>query len=210
MMTFFSEVLLWRKTGLPEREPSLMAVLLCLSECVSLSVVSDCSPQAPLSMGFPRQEYWRGLPCSPPGGSSQPRYKTQISHIVAGFFTIWATREPREWVAYPFSWGSSRLRHWTRLSCFTVDFFTSWATREAHDSFEFSEFVFYLSHFNWPQPPEGCVPSYWQLGTYRSLEGAVNRTVHLKVCGNRESWGLAPGASIKIAEPVHRRAFCWT
>ena len=122
MMTFSSEVVLWRKTGLPEREPSLMAVLLCLSECGSLSVVSDCSPQAPLSMGFPRQEYWRGLPCSPPGGSSQPRYETQISHIVAGFFTIWATREPREWVAYPFSWGSSRLRHWTRLSCFTADF----------------------------------------------------------------------------------------
>ena len=23
--------------------------------------------QAPLSMGFPRQEYWRGLPCRPPG-----------------------------------------------------------------------------------------------------------------------------------------------
>ena len=23
--------------------------------------------QAPLSMGFSRQEYWRGLPCSPPG-----------------------------------------------------------------------------------------------------------------------------------------------
>ena len=23
--------------------------------------------KAPLSMGFPRQEYWRGLPCPPPG-----------------------------------------------------------------------------------------------------------------------------------------------
>ena len=23
-------------------------------------------PQAPLSMGFPRQEYWSGLPCPPP------------------------------------------------------------------------------------------------------------------------------------------------
>ena len=26
--------------------------------------------QAPLSMGFPRQEYWSGLPFPPPGGSS--------------------------------------------------------------------------------------------------------------------------------------------
>ena len=29
--------------------------------------------QAPLSMGFFRQEYWSGLPFPPPGGSSQPR-----------------------------------------------------------------------------------------------------------------------------------------
>ena len=27
----------------------------------------DHSPQAPLSMGFSRQEYWSGLPCPPPG-----------------------------------------------------------------------------------------------------------------------------------------------
>ena len=27
----------------------------------------DFSPQAPLSMGFSRQEYWSGLPCPSPG-----------------------------------------------------------------------------------------------------------------------------------------------
>ena len=27
----------------------------------------DHNPQAPLSMGFSRQEYWSGLPCPPPG-----------------------------------------------------------------------------------------------------------------------------------------------
>ena len=27
----------------------------------------DCNLQAPLSMGFSRQEYYSGLPCSPPG-----------------------------------------------------------------------------------------------------------------------------------------------
>ena len=27
----------------------------------------DCSPLAPLSTGFSRQEYWSGLPCPPPG-----------------------------------------------------------------------------------------------------------------------------------------------
>ena len=33
--------------------------------------------QAPLSMGFSRQEYWSGLPCPPPGDLSS-RYQTCI------------------------------------------------------------------------------------------------------------------------------------
>ena len=42
------------------------------------SVVSDTAApwtaahQAPLSMGFSRQEYWSGLPCPPPGGLPDP------------------------------------------------------------------------------------------------------------------------------------------
>ena len=31
--------------------------------------------QAPLSMGFSRQEYWSGLPCPPPGDLLDPRIK---------------------------------------------------------------------------------------------------------------------------------------
>jgi len=36
---------------------------LCLALCDPL----DCSLSAPLSMEFCKQEYWRGLPCCPPG-----------------------------------------------------------------------------------------------------------------------------------------------
>ena len=43
--------------------------------------------QAPLSMGFSRQEYWSGLPCLVPGESSQPRDQTHISCTAGGFFT---------------------------------------------------------------------------------------------------------------------------
>ena len=35
--------------------------------------------QAPLSMGFPRQEYWSGLPCPSPGESSRPRDLSWVS-----------------------------------------------------------------------------------------------------------------------------------
>ena len=37
--------------------------------CVTLLTVT-C--QAPLSMGFSRQEYWSGLPCPPPGDLPKP------------------------------------------------------------------------------------------------------------------------------------------
>ena len=46
--------------------------------------------QAPLSMGFSRQEYWSRLPFSPPGGSSWPSNWTlvpYVSCITRGFFT---------------------------------------------------------------------------------------------------------------------------
>ena len=37
-----------------------------LQSCLILCDPMDCS-QAPLSMGFSRQEYWSGLPFPPPG-----------------------------------------------------------------------------------------------------------------------------------------------
>ena len=42
--------------------------------------------QAPLSMGFPRQGYWSGLPFPSPGDLPDPRIKTG-SLALAGFFT---------------------------------------------------------------------------------------------------------------------------
>ena len=43
--------------------------------------------QAPLSMGFSRQEYWSGLPFPSPGESSWPRDGTCVSCIAGGFST---------------------------------------------------------------------------------------------------------------------------
>ena len=55
--------------------------------------------QAPLSMGCSRQEYWSGLPCSPPGDLPNPGIKpiTFMSPALAGgFFTSSATWEAHE------------------------------------------------------------------------------------------------------------------
>ena len=49
--------------------------------CAVASVVSDSATpwavalQAPLSMGFSKQQYWSGLPCPPPGALLKPGIK---------------------------------------------------------------------------------------------------------------------------------------
>ena len=49
--------------------------------------------QAPLSMGFSRQEFWSGVPFPSPGDLSNPGIEPRVSRIVGRCFTIWATRE---------------------------------------------------------------------------------------------------------------------
>ena len=60
--------------------------------------------QAPLSMEFSRQEYWRGLPCPPPGDLSDPGIEPMSlmsPALASGFFTTSATWElPSCWKTY--------------------------------------------------------------------------------------------------------------
>ena len=42
-------------------------VLIHFSCVLLFATLWTITHQAPLSMGFPRQEYWSGLPCAPPG-----------------------------------------------------------------------------------------------------------------------------------------------
>ena len=59
------------------------------------SVVSDSSVtpwtaahQAPLSMGFPRHEYWSGLPFPSPGDLTGPGIKPRSPALAGRFFTV--------------------------------------------------------------------------------------------------------------------------
>ena len=61
--------------------------LVAKKACLTLETSKTVACQVPLSMGFPRQEYWSGLPCSSVHGISQARIL--------------------EWVAISFSRGSS-------------------------------------------------------------------------------------------------------
>ena len=69
--------------------------------------------QAPLSVGFSRQEYWNGLPCPPPGDLPNPGVKSAFSAAAGGFFTTSITWEAqvRHGAMENFSWEvTSHLR----------------------------------------------------------------------------------------------------
>ena len=50
--------------------------------------------QVPLSIGFPRQEYWSGLPFPPPGHLPAPGIKPASPALAGGFFTTEPPRKP--------------------------------------------------------------------------------------------------------------------
>ena len=67
-----------------------------LQLCLTLQLHGLAALQAPLSMGFSRQEYWSGLPCPPPGGLPHPGIEpvSLMSPELAGrFFTTSTTWE---------------------------------------------------------------------------------------------------------------------
>ena len=67
------------------------------SDCVRCSVMSASATlcavalQAPLSMGFSRQEYWSGLPFSPPEDLPHPGIEPMSPALAGGFFTTEST-----------------------------------------------------------------------------------------------------------------------
>ena len=98
--------------------------------------------QAPLSMGFSRQEYWSGLPCPPPGDLPDPGIKPvslMSPTLAGGFFITSATwqamvhqfqfqfsrsvvsdsLQPLWTVGHqtPLSMGFSRQEYWSGLPC---------------------------------------------------------------------------------------------
>ena len=64
--------------------------------CVRLFVIPwTVAHQAPLSMGFSRQEHWSRFPFPSPGDLPKPRTETSLASpaLADGFFTSWATQE---------------------------------------------------------------------------------------------------------------------
>ena len=69
--------------GVETSDVTCYSVVLVAKSCLALLDPMDCSRQAPLSMGFPRQEYWSGLPFPLPGDLPDPGIKPRSSALQA-------------------------------------------------------------------------------------------------------------------------------
>ena len=87
----------WKTGQEGTSNPIIHGVIRSLAESVSHSVVSDFTTpwnvayQAPLCVGFSKQEYWSGFPWAPAVDLPSPGVKLRSSALAGGFFTIWAT-----------------------------------------------------------------------------------------------------------------------
>ena len=73
--------------------------------------------QAPLSMGFSRQEYWSGLSCPPPGDLPDPRIKSASPALIGRFFTT--PINSFIWIVKHFFFQPFHLKIWILFSLFS-------------------------------------------------------------------------------------------
>ena len=79
-------------------------MLNCFSHVQLFVTLWTVAHQAPLSKGFFRQEYWSGLPCSPPGDLLDPgieRMSLVSPALVGAFFTLVPPGKPHNTTEYP-------------------------------------------------------------------------------------------------------------
>ena len=70
-----------------------VCMLSCFSHVQLFATPWIVARQAPLSMGFSRQEYWSGLPCPPAGDLPDPEIEPASPALAGEFFTSSATWE---------------------------------------------------------------------------------------------------------------------
>ena len=91
-----------------ERQPSTISHLCCrlVKSCPTLAMLQTVAHQAPLSIGFPRQEYWRQLPFPSPGDLPDPGIEPASPALAGGFFTMEPLRKPHLWLG----WAPKRIQ----------------------------------------------------------------------------------------------------
>ena len=81
---FPPERCIWGWGAAPENATNCVQVVCMLSRVLLFVTLWTVTHQAPLSAGFPRQEYWSGLPFSPLGDLPNPGFKPSSPALQAG------------------------------------------------------------------------------------------------------------------------------
>ena len=103
----------FRHKGTTGTDVSHMRVCLVVSNSFVISWTVDF--QAPLSLGFPRREYWGGLPFPPPGNLPSPGIEpTSLASpvLAGGFFTTGTTWEAHGCLAV-----GKNVVYWKNKNC---------------------------------------------------------------------------------------------
>ena len=128
--------------------------------------------QAPLSMEFPKQEYWSVLPFPFPGDPPDPGIKLTSAELAGIFFT---TEPPRKWVLL------NHKKEWIWVSCSEVDepeaCYSEWGKSQGEKQ------ILYTNSYIWNLEK-------WYLWTYlqgRNGDADVESGL-VDVAGEREGW----------------------
>ena len=153
---------------------------------------TDCSLQAPLSLGFSGQGYWSGLPCPPAGDLPNPGIKHVLlmSPALAGrFFRV---------LAPPGKSNTYCGSHWN------TEFL--WFPKEGYDdpTGTSTEFPLWanLILLKWEGIP-GSRESYWAILSGSALKFNVLRRLEVKTWGTLFRW-LGSPLSARWLEHLHR------
>ena len=104
--------------------------VLVAQSCPTLCDTMDCTPQAPLSMEFSRQEYWSELPCPPTGDLPDLRIQPRSPALQAGSLPSEPPGKPKLYVTIKLKKKGKKLQY--------IKLQWLWSITERGTSFHFS------------------------------------------------------------------------
>ena len=90
-----------RRRNLPVSREQISDAGGLLAKCPTLATPRIVACQAPLSMGFPRQEYWSGLSFPSPGDLPNPRIEHKSPALQADYLLTDLGGKPQEQIGSP-------------------------------------------------------------------------------------------------------------
>ena len=180
--------------------------------CPTLWGPIECSPQAPLSMGFSKKEYWSGLPFPTPRNLPNPGIEASslvCSALAGGFFTTsttWieqtVTPPAVAWIMPTWWWSGQRFclatagfRHWEDCQIQRRCSVQMWDQRRFFLPLRMMLVtLIYSLCTNWVPPLHQTLDKYWYaLVFHKPFTTTKNITSHIKLfwkyqCNRERKW----------------------